>query len=79
MRTSAIVPCAAAKSNQAPQPLPLIWNSASWVVREVPAFVCTQCGDASIDDLMAGKLESLVAKARRKQALVEVTQWRQEA
>jgi YgiT-type zinc finger domain-containing protein len=49
------------------------------VVREVPAFVCTQCGDASIDDLMAGKLESLVAKARRKQALVEVTQWRQEA
>jgi YgiT-type zinc finger domain-containing protein len=44
------------------------------VVREVPAFVCAQCGDAWIDDPVAAKLESIVAEARRKQALVQVTQ-----
>jgi YgiT-type zinc finger domain-containing protein len=45
------------------------------VVRGVPAFVCTQCGDAWIDDPVAAKLESVVAAAHRKQALVEVTKW----
>jgi YgiT-type zinc finger domain-containing protein len=45
------------------------------VVREVPAFVCAQCGDAWIDDPVAAKLESVVSEARRKKALVEVTQW----
>jgi YgiT-type zinc finger domain-containing protein len=49
------------------------------VVREVPAFVCSQCGDAWIDDRVAAKLESFVAEARRKQVLVEVTQWPQVA
>jgi YgiT-type zinc finger domain-containing protein len=49
------------------------------VVREVPAFVCTQCGDAWIDDPVAAKLENIVAEARRKQTLVEVTQWPQVA
>jgi YgiT-type zinc finger domain-containing protein len=49
------------------------------VVREVPAFVCTKCGDAWIDDPVAAKLEDVVAHARRKQAAVEVTQWQQVA
>ena len=49
------------------------------VVREVPAFVCTKCGNAWIDDLVAAKLESIVADARCKQAVVEVTQWQQAA
>jgi YgiT-type zinc finger domain-containing protein len=49
------------------------------VVREVPAFVCSQCGDAWIDDRVTAKLESFVAEARRKQVLVEVTQWPQVA
>jgi YgiT-type zinc finger domain-containing protein len=49
------------------------------VIREAPAFVCTQCGDAWIDDPVAAKLESIVAEARRKQALVQVTQWQQVA
>ncbi|MBI4385165.1 MAG: type II toxin-antitoxin system MqsA family antitoxin [Nitrospinae bacterium] len=47
------------------------------VVREVPAFVCAKCGDAWIDDPVAAKLESIVADARRKHAVVEVTQWQQ--
>jgi YgiT-type zinc finger domain-containing protein len=42
------------------------------VVREVPAFVCVQCGDAWIDDPVAAKLENIVAEVRRKQTLVEV-------
>jgi YgiT-type zinc finger domain-containing protein len=49
------------------------------VVREVPAFVCAQCGDAWFDDPVAAKLESVVAEARRKRALVEVMQWPQVA
>jgi YgiT-type zinc finger domain-containing protein len=49
------------------------------VVRKVPAFVCTQCGDAWIDDPVAAKLESLIAKARRKQAVLEVTRRQQVA
>ncbi|MHB8455996.1 MAG: type II toxin-antitoxin system MqsA family antitoxin [Acidiferrobacterales bacterium] len=49
------------------------------VVREVPAFVCTQCGDAWIDDPVAAKLESIVADARRKHAVVEITYWQQVA
>jgi hypothetical protein len=49
------------------------------VVREVSAFVRTQCGDAWIDDPVAAKPESIIAEARRKQALVGVTQWQQVA
>ncbi len=49
------------------------------VVREVPAFVCTQCGDAWIDDPVAAKLESVVNDARRRKAVVEVTRWNQVA
>jgi YgiT-type zinc finger domain-containing protein len=36
------------------------------VVRKAPAFVCTQCGDAWIDDSVAVNLESIVAEARCK-------------
>jgi YgiT-type zinc finger domain-containing protein len=46
------------------------------VVRKVPAFVC---GDAWIDDPVAAKLESLIAEARRKQAVLEVTRRQQVA
>ncbi len=49
------------------------------VVRNVPVFVCSQYGDAWIDDPVIAKLESSVAEARRNQALVEVTQWEQVA
>lgn len=47
------------------------------VVRDVPALVCSRCGEAWIADPVAEKLESLVADARRRQAVVEVTQWNQ--
>ena len=49
------------------------------VVRDVLAFVCTKCGDAWIDGSVAEKLEGIVADARRKHAVVEVTQWQQVA
>jgi YgiT-type zinc finger domain-containing protein len=45
------------------------------VVRDVPALVCTQCGDAWIEDEIAARLETIVEDARGKHALVEVTQW----
>jgi YgiT-type zinc finger domain-containing protein len=49
------------------------------VVRSVPAFVCSNCGDAWIDDPVAETLEGVVANARHKQAPVEVKQWQQVA
>ena len=49
------------------------------VVRDVPALVCETCGDAWIDDPVAEKLEAIVDDARSKQAVVEVTHWRQAA
>jgi YgiT-type zinc finger domain-containing protein len=49
------------------------------VVRDVPALVCSQCGGAWIEDHVAAKLESLVADARRRRAVVEVTRWEQVA
>jgi YgiT-type zinc finger domain-containing protein len=49
------------------------------VVREVPAMVCTKCGDAWIDDPVATTLEEMVNEARRKHTMIEVTQWRQVA
>jgi YgiT-type zinc finger domain-containing protein len=45
------------------------------VVREVPALVCAQCGDAWIEDAVAAKLEQFVAEAREKHPTVEVTHW----
>ena len=45
------------------------------VVRDVPAFVCTQCGDAWIDDPVAARLETITADARRRGIVVEVTRW----
>lgn len=45
------------------------------VVRNVPALVCSQCGETWIEDAVAAKLETVVADARRRQAVVDVTQW----
>ena len=49
------------------------------VIRNVPALVCAQCGEAWIEDPVAAKLEHLVEDARRRRAVVEVTQWAQVA
>ena len=49
------------------------------VVREVPALVCTKCGDAWIDDPVAAKLENIVMEARNKHSVVEVIHWQQGA
>lgn len=49
------------------------------VVRDVPALVCSQCGEAWIEDKVAGRLEEVVEDARRRQAVVEVTRWEQVA
>jgi len=42
------------------------------VVRNVPAQVCTQCGEEWIEDNIAERLEKIVDNARRKQLQVEV-------
>ena len=45
------------------------------VVRDVPALVCTQCGEAHTEDSVAEKLEFLVARAREDHTEVAVTSW----
>ncbi len=45
------------------------------VVRDVPAWVCEQCGETWIEDDMAKELEALVQETRRRKPVVEVTQW----
>ena len=42
------------------------------VVRNVPASVCRQCGEALIGAETAKELEVIVAEARQKKKLVEV-------
>lgn len=43
------------------------------VIRQVPARVCSQCGADWISDDVAEKLENIVANARKKHSIVEVT------
>ncbi len=43
------------------------------VVRHVPATICDQCGAEWFSDSVAAKLETIVAAARARKALVEVT------
>jgi YgiT-type zinc finger domain-containing protein len=45
------------------------------VIREVPALVCSQCGDAWIEDAVVERLETVTAEARRKKTVVEVARW----
>ena len=42
------------------------------VVRHVPARVCTQCGEAWIEDEQSQKLESLVLEAKKHERQLEV-------
>jgi YgiT-type zinc finger domain-containing protein len=49
------------------------------VVRHVPAQVCDQCGETWLSDPVAAQLEEIVAQARAKQSIVDVTEWRSRA
>jgi len=45
------------------------------VVRGVPALVCTQCGEAWLEEPVVAKLETIVEDARLRRVVVEVTEW----
>jgi YgiT-type zinc finger domain-containing protein len=45
------------------------------VVRNVPAQVCSLCGEDWIDDDTAQELEAIIEKARVTHPVVEVTEW----
>ena len=45
------------------------------VVRDVPATVCSQCGEEWLSDNTAAKLENIVETARQKHVTVEVARW----
>jgi YgiT-type zinc finger domain-containing protein len=43
------------------------------VIRNVPASVCSQCGSDWIEDKVTQQIELIVAEAKAKRSLVEVT------
>ena len=47
-------------------------NSLLVVVRNVPATVCSQCGEAWIADPVAGELEAIVSEASAKRRQLEI-------
>jgi len=47
-------------------------GSSVVVVRDVPATVCSLCGEEWIDDVIAEKLEQIVQDAKNKKMLVEI-------
>jgi len=49
------------------------------VVRHVPAQVCQNCGEDWLDDSVAGALEEVVANARARRPVVDVTDWHAQA
>jgi YgiT-type zinc finger domain-containing protein len=49
------------------------------VVRNVPATLCSLCGNEWLADDVAASLESIVEDAKRRNHLVEVTQFRKVA
>lgn len=55
------------------------WHEGVTIVRGVPALVCQQCGETWIEDTVAESLEAIVSEARRRQTVIEVTQWQQVA
>ena len=48
------------------------------VVRGVPAMVCDMCGEAFIDDAVAGPLEKIVDQTRQRRRTVEIVQYDRE-
>ncbi|MCG8478240.1 MAG: type II toxin-antitoxin system MqsA family antitoxin [Spirochaetales bacterium] len=45
------------------------------VVRDVPARVCEQCGDASMTTAVTQRLEAIVESARANHQEVSITRW----
>ena len=45
------------------------------VIRDVPATICSLCGNEWISDDVAGQIESIVQDARMKKHLLEVTSY----
>lgn len=48
------------------------YTSGLVVVRDVPALVCSQCGESWIQDGIAEKLENIVQEAKRNHREFEV-------
>jgi len=55
------------------------FGSGVMVVRQVPATVCTQCGEDWIKDDIAERLEAMVGQARKSGRQVEVSDFDKKA
>ena len=42
------------------------------VIREVPAWICQQCGEEWLTDQSAKKVENIVKRAKREKTQIEV-------
>ena len=55
------------------------FGSGVVVVRNVPATVCSQCGEDWIADDIAGRLEDIVKQAKKRGRQVEVSEFPKKA
>jgi len=49
------------------------------VVRNVPATICSLCGNSWLSDEVAGDIEVIVEEAKKNNRQMEVTQYRKAA
>ena len=55
------------------------FGSGVVVVRNVPATVCTQCGEDWLNDAIAKRLEAMVTQAKKSGRQIEVTDFGRKA
>lgn len=55
--------------------LPLELETGLLYVKNIPADVCSQCGEVFIPDEVAAELEKIVASARKQKAEIEVVDY----
>jgi YgiT-type zinc finger domain-containing protein len=52
--------------------IPFVFNGTVVVIRNVPAFVCTQCGEAIMDSPVAQRVDVLLKQINRLHSEVSV-------
>jgi len=72
MNNTTTCPMCGGKTQQGITTFTVDYNQGVLVVRNVPAIVCSQCGEEWINDTISEKLEQFVAQAKSTKKQIEV-------